>query len=306
MPSTIDHIDLNLLRVFQAIVEERSLTRAGQRLNLSQPAISYSLSRLRTLFDDPLFVRTRAGMQPTPTALELSKIIARALASVRDALRLAERFDAASSTRTFRVSLSDVGEMAYLPPVCQALQQHAPHVRLSIDPLPADQIEDALRTSRLDVAIGNLPALTASTEHRLLFEETYVCMTRRRAGLPTGESMTLPEFLAASHVRVMSTEHSHRSLDDALRASHVNRTIALDMPHFSALPQILLRTDLIATVPRGVARLFNYSDRFAIYELPVQLPPARVTIHWHHQFDRDEGIVWLRELLSEYVARQDW
>ena len=111
--TSIDHVDLNLLRVFNAIIEERSLTRAGQRLALSQPAVSYSLGRLRTLFDDPLFIRTRVGMQPTPIALELATIVARALDTVREALRYAERFDPAISTRPFRLSLSDVGELAH-------------------------------------------------------------------------------------------------------------------------------------------------------------------------------------------------
>ena len=121
--TSIDHVDLNLLRVFQAIVEERSLTKAGERLALSQPAVSYSLGRLRTLFDDTLFIRTRAGMQPTPVALELAEIVGRALDTVRQALRYAERFDPATSTRTFRLSLSDAGEMAFLPAICAALRK---------------------------------------------------------------------------------------------------------------------------------------------------------------------------------------
>ncbi|MGE8475721.1 MAG: LysR family transcriptional regulator, partial [Paraburkholderia hospita] len=154
--TSIDHVDLNLLRVFQAIVDERSLTKAGERLALSQPAISYSLARLRTLFDDPLFIRTRSGMQPTPIALELASIVGRALDTVREALRYAESFDPATSTRTFRLSLSDAGEMAYLPAICEALHERAPRVKLSVEPLPVEEIEDALRSSRLDFAIGNL------------------------------------------------------------------------------------------------------------------------------------------------------
>lgn len=180
--TSVDHLDLNLLRVFQAIVEERSLTKAGERLALSQPAVSYSLGRLRTLFDDPLFVRTRSGMQPTPVALELAGIVGKALDMVRVALRYAERFDPATSTRTFRLSLSDAGEMAYLPAICQALRERAPRVTLSVQPLPVEEIEEALRASRLDFAIGNLPELMPSTRHQTLFEETYVCMTGRRRG----------------------------------------------------------------------------------------------------------------------------
>ncbi|RKT27166.1 LysR family transcriptional regulator [Paraburkholderia sp. RAU2J] len=303
--TSLDHVDLNLLRVFQAIVEERSLTRAGQRLALSQPAISYSLGRLRTLFDDPLFIRTRVGMQPTPIALELSAIVSRALDTVREALRYAEHFDPAVSTRTFRLSLSDAGELAYLPPICEVLHQQAPRVRLRIEPLPVEAIEDALRASRLDFAIGNLPTLTARTRHQALFEETYVCMTRKRRGLPRAKELGLKAFVEASHVQITSVEHSHHALDDEFRAQGVGRHIALELPHFVALPSVLAVTDLFATLPRRLAQIFNRGGGFQIYELPVSLPIAAVTMHWHEHFDQDEGNVWLRTLMADIVRRFD-
>ncbi|WP_345817625.1 LysR family transcriptional regulator (plasmid) [Paraburkholderia sp. PREW-6R] len=300
--TSIDHIDLNLLRVFQAIVEERSLTRAGERLALSQPAVSYSLGRLRTLFDDPLFIRTRSGMQPTPVALELAEIVGRALDTVRQALRYAERFDPATSTRTFRLSLSDAGEMAYLPALCSALHDAAPHVKLVIEPLPVEEIEEALRSSRLDFAIGNLPSLLPCTRHVLLFEESYVCMTRKRHGLPAGTRLELEQFLSASHVQVRSLEHSHHNLDDALRAQGVGRNIALALPHFVAVPGVLAATDLFATLPEKLAHILNQDDTFRIYALPVSLPKAAVTMHWHEHFHEDEGIAWMRGLINDVLA----
>jgi DNA-binding transcriptional LysR family regulator len=303
--TSLDHIDLNLLRVFQAIVEERSLTKAGQRLALSQPAVSYALGRLRTLFDDQLFLRTRSGMQPTPVALELSGIVGRALDTVREALRYAESFDPPVSTRTFRLSLSDAGEMAYLPAICKVLHGQAPRVRLSVRPVAGQEIEDALRSSRLDFAIGNHPQLLASTRHQLLFEEDYVCMTRRRTGLPTGGKLSLEHFLAGSHIQVQSLEHSHRALDDALRAQGVGRNTALEVPHFVALPAILTVTDLYATLPRRLARILNQANAFQIYDLPVKLPVAPVTMHWHEHFHDDDGIKWMRDLLADVVSRFD-
>jgi DNA-binding transcriptional LysR family regulator len=291
--TSLDHIDLNLLRVFQAIVEERSLTKAGERLALSQPAVSYALGRLRTLFDDQLFIRTRSGMQPTPIALELATIVGRALDTVREALRYAESFDPAVSTRTFRLSLSDAGEMAYLPVICKALHEQAPRTRLIVQPMPVEDIEDALRSSKLDFAIGNLPELMARTRHQLLFEEDYVCMTRRRRGLPTGKKLSLEHFLGASHIQVRSLEHSHHALDDALRAQGVGRNIALELPHFVALPNILMVTDLYATLPKRLAQILNKSKAFQIYDLPVRLPAASVTMHWHEHFHDEDGIVWM-------------
>ena len=303
--TSLDHIDLNLLRVFQAIVEERSLTKAGERLALSQPAVSYALGRLRTLFDDQLFIRTRSGMQPTPIALELATIVGRALDTVREALRYAESFDPAVSTRTFRLSLSDAGEMAYLPVICKALHEQAPHTRLIVQPMPVEEMEDALRSSKLDFAIGNLPELMARTRHQLLFEEEYVCMTRRRRGLPTGKKLDLEHFLGASHIQVRSLEHSHHALDDALRAQGVGRNIALELPHFVALPNILMVTDLYATLPKRLAQILNKAKAFQIYDLPVRMPTASVTMHWHEHFHDEDGIVWMRNLLLDSVRKFD-
>ncbi|ONR72167.1 LysR family transcriptional regulator [Burkholderia cenocepacia] len=300
--TSIDHIDLNLLRVFQAIVEEHSLTRAGERLALSQPAVSYSLGRLRTLFDDTLFVRTRTGMQPTPVALELAEIVGSALDTVRQALRHAERFDPATSTRTFRLSLSDAGEMAYLPAICAVLHDAAPRVKLVVAPLPVEEIEEALRASRLDFAIGNLPSLLPRTRHCVLFEESYVCMTRKRDDLPDGKKLKLEQFLAASHVQVRSLEHSHDALDDALRAQGVGRNIALVLPHFVAAPGVLAATDLFATLPEKLARILNKGDAFNIYALPVPLPKVAVTMHWREHFHDDEGNAWMRDLMTDTLA----
>lgn len=299
--NSIDNIDLNLLRVFHAIVEERSLTRAGERLTLSQPAISYSLGRLRTLFNDPLFIRTRSGMQPTPTALELSEIVGRALCTVREAMRHAERFDPVISTRTFRLSLSDAGELAYLPPICEALGQRAPNVKLQVGATPIGEIEEAMRANRLDFAIGHLPTLTATTHHRTLFEESYVCMTRRRHGLARGATLSPEQFNEADHIRVTSVEHSHHSVNDAYRTHGIHRKVALELSHFASVPNVLAVTDWYATLPRRLAHIFNREQQFCIYEPPVQLPGAAVTLHWHGNFDQDEGNVWLRELMAEII-----
>ena len=291
-----NRIDLNLLRVFQTILEERSLTRAGQRLGLTQPAISYALGRLRILFDDPLFARSPNGMVPTPTAEQLSIPVGRAIASIREALRHGERFDPATSIREFRMSMSDIGEQVFLPPLCAGLQKIAPHVRLEVSQVPVVDAAEHLRLGQLDFAIGNLPALKAATQHRLLFHEAYVCMTRNRGGIPA-HRLSCEKFLAMTHVAVASSESSHRMIDDSLRAAGLHRRIGLRVPHFTVIPQILQRTDWMVTLPRRVARLFNESKQFAIYPLPVAIPEVEVTIHWHETFDSDEGNRWLREFI---------
>ncbi|SDV46986.1 LysR family transcriptional regulator [Chitinasiproducens palmae] len=321
MPS-LDHIDLNLLRVFMAIVEEESLTGAGRRLGLSQPAISYSLGRLRAVFDDPLFVRTRSRMQPTPKALELSKIVARALESVREALRHAERFDPATSSRTFRVALSDAGELAYLPRLCEVLHREAPHVRLESLPSSIETIVERLRSSRLDFAIGNLPGLMAETENMILFDEDYVCMrrrhgaahrsaTRRRSGEPDDADarlahadyplLSMQTYRDATHLRVSSLEQSHGGIDVALHARGVKRNVALDLSHFASVPRVLRVTDHVATLPRRLAEILREEGDFEIFALPVRLPRVEITLHWHAHFAADDGNAWFRTRLNDVM-----
>jgi DNA-binding transcriptional LysR family regulator len=302
--TTLSNMDLNLLRVFQAIADEQSLTLAGDRLHLSQPAVSYALRRLRAIFNDPLFIRTKTGMQPTPSAIELAKPISRALQAVQDALSYAEQFDPARTTRTFSLSMTDAAEMFFLPPLCEYMREHAPLARIHIEQVPKATIEEALRTGQLDFAIGNLPQLKAATRHTLLFSETYVCLTRKRNGLPAHKALTVDQFMALAHVQVQSAESSHHQLEDIFRASGLNRPIALEIPHFSVLPSILARSDLAVTLPLRIARLFNSAGQFAMYELPVAIPEVGVTLHWHADFEGDAGNRWMRQaivdLLQEY------
>lgn len=299
--TTFNNMDLNLLRVFQAVLDERSLTLAGQRLHLTQPAVSAALNRLRQLFGDPLFIRTRDGMQPTPVAGELAKPIARALMAVQDALRYAAGFDPAASTRVFRVSMTDVAEMVFLPPICDRLRERAPHVQLQVEPTPQEDIADALRTGKLDFAIGNLPLLKDSTRHALLFSESYCCLTRKRAGLPRRKALTSEEFLALSHVHVRQREGGHSAVAQALKERGLVRRIGLEIRHFSLLPMILAQSDLAAIVPLRVARLFSAGGLFQQFDLPVALPAVEVTLHWHEDFDNDHGGRWLRQLVLDLL-----
>jgi DNA-binding transcriptional LysR family regulator len=291
-------IDLNLLRVFQVILDERSLTRAGQRLGLSQPAVSYALGRLRSLFDDPLFVRTPEGMLPTPTAEQLAAPLGRAIAAIREALRHGEPFDPATSTREFRLSMSDIGEQVLLPSICEKLQRVAPLVRIAAERVPLSEVEEKLRLGQLDFAIGNLPALMPVTNHALLFQDQFACMTRKRPGLPARQ-LSRQSFLEFLHVAVTASDSSHLAIDDALRAHGLHRRIALRVPHYTVIPQILQRTDWMVTLHRGAAQFFNESGQFSIYPLPVEIPDIESAVHWHDTFDNDEGNRWFRELIIE-------
>ena len=165
--------DLNLMRVFLTVLHERSVTRAAERLQLTQPAVSYALGRLREKFDDPLFVRTPAGMQPTPVAFALAGPIERGMNSFAEAVSLRQHFDPARSTRRFRLSMSDIGEMVFLPLLMERVHARAPRLQIEVVEVALERLPQALQEGEVDLAIGNLAGLGRHTHHADLFSERY-------------------------------------------------------------------------------------------------------------------------------------
>ncbi|WP_153099513.1 LysR family transcriptional regulator [Paraburkholderia hayleyella] len=302
MPDDL-RIDLNLLRVFHAILEENSLTLAGRRLGLSQPAVSYALGRLRAMFNDPLFVRSGNEMVPTSSAMAMREAVRQSMASAQDVLRFASPFDAAHSERTFRLAMSDIGTLIFLPRLCDQLALSAPGIKLDVLSLPLASVQEALRSGQIDLAIGNLPSLKRTTHFTSLLREDYVCMTRWRAGLH-GRKLSLSQFLALSHVLVTSGESGHQQVEDHFIEHDIQRKIVLRVPHFTVVPDILARTDWIVTVPRRVAPALNRSEAFSIYELPVKAPEITVSAHWHENFEYNDANRWLRALVTQTLREE--
>jgi DNA-binding transcriptional LysR family regulator len=294
-------VDLNLLRVFHAVAEENSLTLAGQRLGLSQPAVSYSLGRLRAMFNDPLFIRAGNAMKATPVALELLMPIQSAMLHLQSALSYGEQFSPKQSKRTFRLAMSDLGEMTFLPALCEKLGQLAPHIYLEVLNFPMSQIADNLRSGQLDFAIGNLASLKDITNYASLFHEAYVCMTNKQNQL-NQYKLSIEDFLAKKHILVASIENNHKQVEQYLRDLNIRRTIALQVPHFSVVPQILSRTDWMVTLPKRAAKSLNLGRKFAIYNLPATIPDVEVTVHWHEDFQNNEASIWFRNLLISTLS----
>jgi DNA-binding transcriptional LysR family regulator len=294
----LNDVDLNLVRVFDAVLRRRSVTGAGAELGLSQAGVSNALGRLRRLFGDPLFVRTPRGMDPTPYAKSIAESLRRALGLIETTLAGHAEFDAASTERTFRFHMSDIGEMVFLPPLLEHVHRHAPGVRIETRATPQEEIEGALALGELDLAVGFLPGLQPPIRSALLFPDRYVCMMR--ADHPRiGKTFPRRLFLEASHALVASIGAGHRVVEETLLAHGLNRRIALRVPHFMVVPMILERTDLVVTVPSRVARVFERMGRFKTLTPPVAIPPADVRVHWHERFDRDPGNRWLRGLVLE-------
>src|SRR4051812_42642474 len=294
-------VDLNLLRVFDAVLRERGVTPAAAGLGLTQPAVSNALSRLRTVFGDPLFVRTPTGMDATPFARGVAEPIRQALALLESALAHGPGFDPATATRAFRFYMSDLGQVEFLPPLVERVQKAAPGVRLEAVAADLEHIGDALGAGALDLGVGFLPALGPPVARRALFRDPYLCLMR--AGHPAiQKKLTRKKFVEASHVLVTYRGGGHRVIEEALERAGVTRRIALRVPHFTVVPMVLERTDLILTLPARVARVYEKRGRFKSLPPPVPIPPAEVAGAWHERFEADPGNRWLRQQIIELFS----
>jgi DNA-binding transcriptional LysR family regulator len=294
----VHDIDLNLLRVFDAVLHEKGVTPAAARLGLTQPAVSNALARLRKVFGDALFVRTPRGVDATPFARELAEPVRQALALLESALAHGPGFDPATSTRAFRFYMSDLGQIEFLPPLVERVQREAPGVRLEAVALEVDDIADALAAGALDLAVGFLPGLSAPVRRQALFRDPYLCLMRADHEI---KSLTKKSFLNASHALVIY-RGGHRVIEEALERAGLARKVALRVPHFTVVPMILEKSDLILTLPARVARVFVRRGRLKALPPPVPIPPAEVAVHWHERFEADPGNRWLRDLMVELYS----
>jgi DNA-binding transcriptional LysR family regulator len=297
----VGEIDLNLLRVFDAVLRDRSVTAAARHLRLTQPAVSNALARLRARFEDALFVRTSTGMDATPFARELAEPVRQALALLESALAHGPGFDPATSTRAFRFYMSDLGQIEFLPPLVERVQRLAPSVRLEAVALEVEDIAEALAAGALDLAVGFLPGLGPPVRRQPLFRDPYVCLMR--AGHPAlAKKFSRKAFLAASHALV-AYRGGHRVIEEALERAGVGRRVALRVPHFTVVPAVLERSDLVLTLPARVARVYERRAGLKSVPLPVSIQPAEVAAHWHERFEADPGGRWLREQVAALFAQ---
>lgn len=291
-------LDLNLLRVFDALLHERKVVAAAQRLGLSAPAVSNALARLRRATGDELFTRTAHGMQPTPHALTIAQTLGGALAAIEQSLAQPARFDPATSTRRFRVAMTDMGEIVFLPTLMRALQEQAPQLGLeTLRNAPGDT-RDAMARGDIDLAVGWLPDLDAGFHQRRLFEQRYVCLMAAGHPLARGR-LTLERFCTARHALVASDGTGHERVHRLMRQHGVRRTALLQLPHFAAAPWIVRDSDLLVTVPLKLAERVTGPLGLVMRDLPLALPAFEVNLFWHQRVHADPGHRWLRELWAQ-------
>ncbi|RAR50686.1 LysR family transcriptional regulator [Paraburkholderia unamae] len=289
-------VDLNLLKTFVAIWEHRSLTVAGDRLHLSQPAVSHALRRLREIFDDPLFVRNAGVMVPTDAASRLHAPIDDALAIIYGALQRHSRFDPAEASRTFRLAMSDIAEQHVLPILMGALTTRAPHINLDVRQLSIDELNSAMRSGEIDFALGYLPGLSDECENMPFLSDEFVCMVRAAHPFDT-DAMTTDDLQTLRYVYVQTNSTGHGLVDSAFRKAGIAWDIALRLPHFTVAVDIIATSDLALIVPRSIAERHARGGKYRLYSLPIEMPKISVKIYWHSRFSSDTGSAWLRTIL---------
>lgn len=296
-------LDLNLLLVFHHLLREKRVSAVATVLGMSQPAVSSALGRLRSSLGDELFLRTQRGMEPTPYALQLAEPVATALDGLQQALNVRASFDPATSERSFTLAMTDVGEMYFLPVLMDALAGAAPGVTLNVVAVTSASLKDDMASGRTDLALGLLPQLQAGFFQQALFRQPYVCLMREGHPLAHAEGLTLSDFAAASHVRVMAAGTGHGRIDAAisetLEQQGLQRRIRLTVPNYVALGDVLGHSDLIATVPERFAQ--RVTGPFALTTRPLPLAVDGSAIHqfWHARLHKDPGHQWLRELVAQ-------
>jgi len=289
-------LDLNLLLVFDAVYSERSISRAARKLNLSQPAVSNALARLRERLGDPLFERNAQGMTPTPRAKLLKEPIHQALDLLERGLRGDDAFDFASSSREFVVAVEDYGETVVLPRFVDWLGSAAPNIRLKIRPEPSAMLKEELRDGTVDLALDYFAIPDAGYNSKCVLVETLVSLTRHEH--PTiGERMSLEAYLAQRHVVIAPRTSAMPMIDLALSKRGMKRHIALTVPHFLSMPGVVQTSNLVCTLPRRMAHVYADHFRLRVHATPVHTPEFPIYLIWHDSFDADPGHQWLRSHL---------
>ena len=291
----IKDIDLNLLRLFDAVYRTRNVSRAAELLDLTQPAASQALTRLRLLIKDPLFVRAGGGVQPTPKADRLANAVRSALGLLEEALNESALFDPLQSRKVFRIHMSDIGEGRFLPDLMVALQRQAPGVQLETLPVPRHEIPQRLDSGAIDFAFGFLPTVK-DTQRVQLLQDRYVVLLR--AGHPFAATRRSgPVLLSALRQLEFVAVRTHSDTLRILEMQQLQDRIRLTTEHFMVLPAIVRATDLAVVMPRNIARTFAADGGYTLIEPALPLRDFTVSLHWSRRFEAEPGNQWLRKLI---------
>jgi DNA-binding transcriptional LysR family regulator len=298
-------LNLRELRVLDALLRQRSITRTAQSMETTQPAISKMLRRMRAQFSDPLFVRHGQAMQPTAKALDLADRL-RALLAAADGLRSASsEFDPARSDRRFSLLLTDVGMIRFLPPLIARLATIAPDISVRAVPLDARQFQSRLETGEADLAFGAFPKAASHLRRQRLYFDGYSSVVRKRHPRASA-SRSRPGFLGERHILVTGSETghaAHRTAHRVLSFAIAPGNVMLRVPSFIAGAIVAAETDGVATLPSNLAQRLADPLGLVAFETPIALPRIEIAQYWHERYHRDVGHKWLRQITFELFAQ---
>lgn len=296
----INDIDLNLLRLFDAVYQTENVSRAAERLNLTQPTASQGLARLRLLFDDALFERMAGGVKPSPRAQRLAPAIRSALATLEHALSEDEKFDPMLARRTFHLHMSDIGEGRFLPALMAQLRTQAPHVRIETQYVEPALLADALDTGRLNFAFGFLPHLKG-TQHCPLLDDRYVVLVRRSHQFAQKKMTQAHRLSTALGKLEYVAVRTHADTTRILRSLRLEDQLRLTVEHFTVLPAIVRATDLAAVLPHEIASTFS-PEEYAVIDPGFPMARFTVSLHWSKRFEGEPGNRWFHQVVMDSCA----
>ncbi|RKE38659.1 LysR family transcriptional regulator [Paraburkholderia sp. BL23I1N1] len=288
----LNRLDLNLLKIFDAVYRLRNLAEVSKEVHLSQPAVSHALARLREALGDRLFIRTPGGLEPTARCDRLAQPVRTALETISDSLIDSSDFKPENCTREFRLLLSDVGEILFVPSLLSYLHTTAPQVKLGIFQAPRASYDRMLLDREVDLVVGHLNMSRQSIREEPVFRDHCVVMRRKIASTVQPPGLTLEEFEESSHVAINPLDDP---VENAFEDLKIRRNIVLRMPNYFALPKVLGLSDVLVTVPSRIARNFQTDTPIDVFDVPFPSPFFDVKMYWHTRHDSDPAHVWLRE-----------
>lgn len=290
-------MDIKLLAVFDEIYKTRSVSRAGENLEIAQTSVSLALARLRRQFNDPLFIRTGSGMMPTPHAVALVQPLRQALELLRVATQQQVVFDPSSSSRHFHIAMTDISHLEFLPALINKVGKLAPNVRVEVLRITAGTPK-LLESGDADLAVGFMPELEAGFYQQKLFDQTFACVVRREHPR-IKQRLTEHLFKREKHVVITAPGTGHELVEQALARQRVARMVALLLPALPGVGNLLANTDLVATVPERVAQMLVRIAKVKALPPPFKFPSFSIKQHWHERYQQDPANQWLRSTVAD-------
>ncbi|WP_185982613.1 LysR substrate-binding domain-containing protein [Aureimonas mangrovi] len=292
--------DLNLLPVFMALMEERSVTRAALRLGITQPALSNSLNRLRDLFRDPLFIRERYGMKPTQLAEEIAPSIAAALAQLDDVIVRQQEFQPASAERLFEIAPNAYAELVLMPALVATLRERAPGIKLRMTPFGNDLAETGVTSGTTAMVLGRIVDPPSNLVVQHLMDEGLACVVRKDHP-QVGDEITRDQYESLKHVNVLPPGRIRAGLFQTLKKQNLKREVAVSVTHFLTVPEMISVTDYCATLPLQICRHLRGDPRLKVLPAPIDFGTFPVELAWHVRYRHDPAHKWLRSILFDVV-----